>query len=70
MRCIECNGEQTEYWEFVEGIVCEPCLMADLDILHKYNLYMYDESGIELEEMVSANMVLYDELKEIKYATK
>ena len=45
MRCIECKQPVKDFWEFCEGIVCEDCVLDDPVILHKYNLYLYDENG-------------------------
>jgi hypothetical protein len=58
MRCLECKQSVRDFWEFCEGIVCEDCVLDDPVILHKYNLYLYDENDNRLEDIVSANMVI------------
>ena len=58
MKCIECNQPVKDFWEFCVGIVCEDCVLDDPVILHKYNLYLYDENGKKIEGLVSANMVI------------
>jgi hypothetical protein len=58
MICGECVNTVDRYWEFVEGIVCESCIARDPDLLHKYNLYLYDEDGNVMGGVVSANMVI------------
>ena len=58
MKCIECNQPVRDFWEFCEGIVCEDCVLDDPVILHKYNLYLYDENGKKIDGAVSANMVI------------
>jgi len=47
-----------DFWEFCEGVVCEDCVLDDPVILHKYNLYLYDENDEKIEGVVSANMVI------------
>lgn len=58
MRCIECNYLAKDFWEFVEAVVCEDCILDNPVILHKYHLYLYDENEKRLDDMVSANMVI------------
>tara|TARA_R100000808_G_C2091759_1_gene111909 strand:+ start:521 stop:751 length:231 start_codon:yes stop_codon:yes gene_type:complete len=58
MRCLECKQPVRDYWEFCEGTVCEDCVLDEPIILHKYNLYMYDENDKKIEGVVSANMVI------------
>tara|TARA_R100001510_G_C7584626_1_gene156391 strand:- start:205 stop:399 length:195 start_codon:yes stop_codon:yes gene_type:complete len=58
MKCIECNQLVKDFWEFCEGVVCEDCVLDDPVILHKYNLYLYDENGKKIDGAVSANMVI------------
>jgi len=58
MRCRECKQPAPHFWEFIEGIVCEDCILDDPDLLHMYNLYLYDEQGNQTGDPVSANMVI------------
>ena len=58
MRCLECKQPVKDFWEICEGIVCEDCVLDDPVILHKYNLYLYDENDKKIEGIVSANMVI------------
>ena len=58
MRWLECKQPVRDFWEFCEGIVCEDCVLDDPVILHKYNLYLYDEEGNKTGDPVSANMVI------------
>ena len=58
MRCVVCHQVATDFWEFIEAIVCEACVRSNPDLLHNYTLHLYDENENRLDEVVSANMII------------
>tara|TARA_Y100000310_G_C20577080_1_gene760984 strand:- start:491 stop:1234 length:744 start_codon:yes stop_codon:yes gene_type:complete len=59
--CIECRrteiNEEDPYWEFVEGLVCETCLLDNEQLRHAYSIKPETEPGEDVTSNTEQDML-------------